>query len=118
VLSATPRGTTLRVLALIVLFLAAAGLGGAIGAIPAVALPEWFGAVRTLIGIVGVAFGIAGGIWVGAAIAHLLADAVRWAAMSWAAGAWAPARRFFGRRREHSGAWLRSTRPTTTATRP
>jgi hypothetical protein len=105
-LRTSPRGTTLRVLALIVLFLAAAGLGGAIGAIPAVALPEWFGAVRTLIGIVGVAFGIAGGIWVGAAIAHLLADAVRWAATSWAAGAWAPARRFFGRRREHSGTWL------------
>ena len=105
-LRVNPRGSTLRVLALIVLFLVTAGLGGFIGAIPAVLLPEWFGAVRTLIGIVGAAFGIAGGIWVGAALTHLLADAVRWAATSWAAGTPAPGRRFFARRREHSGAWL------------
>ena len=101
-----PRGVILRVLALIVLFLVVAGLGGFIGVLPAVALPEWFGAVRTLIGIVGVLLGLAGGLWVAAAIAHVLADAVRWAAVSWAAGTPAPPARFFGRRREHPGAWL------------
>jgi hypothetical protein len=105
-LRTSPRGTSLRVLAQIVLFVAAAGLGGFIGAIPAVVLPEWFGAVRTLIGIAGVVLGVAGGIWVGAAISHVLADAVRWTVTSWAAGAVAPARRFFGRRREHSAVWL------------
>jgi hypothetical protein len=100
------RGSALRVPALIVLFLVVAGLGGFIGALPAVALPEWFGAVRTLIGIVGVLLGIGGGLWVAAAIAHVLADAVRWAAVSWAAGTPAPPARFFGRRREHPGRWL------------
>jgi hypothetical protein len=105
-LRTNPRGTSLRVLARIVLFLVTAGLGGFIGAIPAVALPEWFGAVRTLIGIAGVALGVAGGVWFGAAISHVLADAVRWAVTSWAAGAPAPGRRFFGRHREHSAVWL------------
>ena len=69
--------------------------------LPAVALPEWFGAVRTLIGIVGALLGVAGGLWVAAAISHVLADAVRWAAISLAAGTPAPPGRFFGRRREH-----------------
>lgn len=102
-----PRGRTLRVLARILLFLVTAGLGGFIGTVPAVVLPEWLGAVRTLIGIVGVAFGIAGGLWAGTAVAHLLADAVRWGATSLTAGTMAPARRFFRRRRgEHAGAWL------------
>jgi hypothetical protein len=105
-LRTNPRGKPLRVLALIALFLLTAGLGGFIGAIPAVALPEWFGAVRTLIGIVGTVLGVAGGLWVGAAISHLVADAVRWTATSLAARTPAPARRFFGRRSEHSGAWL------------
>jgi hypothetical protein len=105
-LRTNPRGRTLRVLASMLLFLVLAGLGGFIGVLPAVALPEWFGAVRTLIGIVGVLLGIAGGLWVAAAIAHVLADAVRWAAVSWAAGTLAPPGRFFARRREHSGAWL------------
>jgi hypothetical protein len=105
-LRTSPRGTTLRVLALIVLLLLTAGLGGFTGVIPAVALPGWFGAARTLIGIVGVVFGVLGGIWLGAAISHIAADVVRWAATSWAAGTPAPVRRFFGRRREHSGAWL------------
>jgi hypothetical protein len=105
-LRTNPRGTALRVLANIVLFLVAAGLGGFIGVLPAVALPEWFGAVRTLIGIAGVLLGIAGGLWVAAAIAHVLADAVRWAAISLAAGAPAPPGRFFARRREHPGTWL------------
>jgi hypothetical protein len=105
-LRTNPRGRTLRVLASMLLFLVLAGLGGFIGVLPAVALPEWFGAVRTLIGIVGVLLGIAGGLWVAAAIAHVLADAVRWAAVSLAAGTLAPPGRFFARRREHSGAWL------------
>jgi hypothetical protein len=105
-LRTSPRGTTLRVLALIVLLLGTAGLGGFIGVIPAVALPGWFGAVRTLIGIAGVVLGAAGGLWVGAAISHVLADVARWAAISWAAGTPAPLRRFFGPRREHSGTWL------------
>ena len=101
-----PRGITLRVLAQIVLFLVVVGLGGFIGVLPAVALPEWFGAVRTLIGIAGVLLGIAGGLWLAAVIAHVLADAVRWAAVSWAAGTPAPPARFFARRREHPGRWL------------
>jgi len=105
-LRTNPRGAALRVLALLVLYLTAAGLGGLIGVLPAVALPEWFGAVRTLIGIVGVLFGIAGGLWVAAAIAHVLSDAARWAAISWVSGALAPPARFFARRREHAGAWL------------
>lgn len=104
-LRTNPRGTSLRVLGLTALIAAAAGLGGFLGVLPAAALPEWFGAARTLAGIVGAAFGIAGGLWTGAAIAHILADGVRWAATSWAARTPAPPRRFFGRRREHSGAW-------------
>lgn len=104
-LRTSPRGRTLRVLGLIALFLMTAGLGGFIGVVPAVALPEWFGAVRTLIGIAGAALGIAGGLWVGTAISHVVTDAVRWAAMSLAAGTPAPLRRFFARRREHPGAW-------------
>jgi hypothetical protein len=100
------RGSTLGVLALIALFLVVAGLGGFIGVLPAVALPEWFGAVRTLIGIVGVLLGVEGGLWVATAISHVLADAARWAAISWAAGIPAPPGRFFGRRREHPGRWL------------
>jgi hypothetical protein len=99
-----PRGTTLRVLAQAVLFLLTIGLGAFLGVVPAVLLPEWTGAVRTLIGIAGVALGLAGGIWAGAALSHLIADALRWAVTSWAAGTVAPGRRFF-RRRERSGAW-------------
>jgi hypothetical protein len=99
-----PRGTTPRVLARVVLFLLTTGLGAVIGVLPALALPEWFGAVRTLIGIAGVVLGMAGGIWAGAALSHAIADALRWAVTSWAAGTPAPGRRFF-RRRERSGAW-------------
>jgi len=101
-----PRGASLRGLGLMALFLLTAGIGGFVGLLPAVALPGWFGAVRTLIGIAGVALGLAGGLWVGAATAHVLADAVRWTVTSWTAGTPAPPRRFFGRRREHQGAWL------------
>jgi hypothetical protein len=99
-----PRGTTLRVLAQAALFLLTIGLGAFLGVIPAVLLPEWTGAVRTLIGIAGALLGVAGGIWAGAGLSHLIADALRWAVTSWAAGTVAPGRRFF-RRREPSGAW-------------
>lgn len=99
-----PRGTTLRVLAQLVLFLLTMGLGALLGAIPGVALPEWTGAVRSLIGITGVLLGAAGGVWVGAAVSHVIVGALRWAVTSWAAGTVAPAGRFF-RRRERSGAW-------------
>jgi hypothetical protein len=99
-----PRGTTLRVLALIVLFALTAGFGTFIGLLPAVAMPEWFGAVRTLIGIAGGALGLACGLWLGAAISHLIADTLRWAVTSWDVGTLAPPRRFFGRR-EPSGGW-------------
>jgi hypothetical protein len=103
-LRTNPRGTTLRVLAQGVLFLLAIGIGAVGGALPAVALPEWTGAVRTLVGIAGVLLGMAGGIWAGAALIHLTADALRWAVTSWSAGTVAPGGRFF-RRRERSGAW-------------
>jgi hypothetical protein len=99
-----PRGTALRVLALIAVFALTAGLGVVIGTLPAVWLPEWFGAVRTLIGIAGGALGLACGLWLGAAVSHLTADAVRWAVISWGVGTLAPPRRFF-RRREPSGGW-------------
>jgi len=101
-----PRGQALRVLALGWLYLWTVGLGCFIGVLPAVLLPEWIGAVRTLIGIIGAALGLAGGLWLGAAISHVLTDAVRWTGASLVAGAPAPARRFFGRRGEHSGGWL------------
>jgi len=103
-LRANPRGTTLRVLAQGVLFLVTMGIGAFLGVLPAAALPEWTGAVRTLIGIAGVLLGMAGGIWAGTALIHLIADALRWAVTSWAAGTVAPGGRFF-RRRERSGAW-------------
>lgn len=101
-----PRGRALRVLALLVLYGLTIGWGGYLGVLPAVALPEWFGAVRTLIGIIGVFLGLAAGTWVGAAIAHVWVDALRWAGASLAAGGPAPVRRFFHRRSEHSGTWL------------
>lgn len=101
-----PRGQALRVLGVVWLFLWTVGLGCVAGVLAAVALPEWTGAVRTLIGIIGAVLGIAGGLWLGAAISHVLTDAVRWTGASLAAGAPAPARRFFVRRREHPGGWL------------
>jgi len=100
-----PRWTTLRVLAQGVLFLLTISLGVFVGVLPGVALPEWTGAVRTLTGIAGAVLGAAGGIWLGAAVSHVLADAARWAVISWVARTPAPAGRFFARRRERSGAW-------------
>jgi hypothetical protein len=101
-----PRGRTLRVLALVVLFGLTMGFGGYLGALPAVALPLWFGAVRTLLGIIGVLLGLAAGLWAGAAVTHVWTDTLRWAAASLTAGGLAPAGRFFSRRREHAGTWL------------
>ena len=101
-----PRGRTPRALALVALFGLTLGFGGFFGALPAAALPIWFGAVRTLLGIVGVILGLSAGLWAGAAITHIWADALRWAGASLTAGGLAPVRRFFGRRREHAGAWL------------
>ena len=101
-----PRGRTLRLLALVILYAQTVGWGGFLGVLPAVALPVWFGAARTLIGIIGVLLGMAAGAWVGAAVAHVWMDALRWAGASLTAGGPAPGRRFFSRRREHSGTWL------------
>ncbi len=101
-----PRGQTLRLLALVVLYGMTLGWGGVLGALPAVALPIWFGAARTLIGIVGAILGILAGAWVGAAVTHIWADALHWAGASLKVGGLAPVRRFFGRRREHAASWL------------
>lgn len=103
-LRVSPRGRPLRVLALVVLFALTIGIGVSLGVWPAVALPQWFGAVRTLLGIAGAVAGAAGGIWAGLAIAHLFADALRWGLTSIAVGTLAPPRRFF-RRRERAGGW-------------
>lgn len=101
-----PRGRIIRVLALLVLYGQTMGWGGYLGALPAASLPIWFGAVRTLLGIIGALLGICAGLWVGAAITHRWNDALRWAGASLAAGGLAPARRFFSRRSEHAGSWL------------
>jgi hypothetical protein len=69
-----------------------------------VALPGWFGAVRTLIGIVGGLLGAAAGLWLALAAVHLLVDGLRWGLTSSAVGTMAPVRRFF-RRRERWGGW-------------
>jgi hypothetical protein len=99
-----PRGSGLRVAALIVLFAVTTGLGVFLGVTPAVLLPEWFGAVRTLIGIIGVLAGAAAGIWAGTAVMHVFTDGLRWAVSSWLVRTMAPAGRFF-RRRERSRVW-------------
>lgn len=101
-----PRGRTLRILAMLCLFALTMGLGGFLGVLPAASLPIWFGAVRTLFGVIGGVLGIAAGMWVGAAIMHVWVDALRWAGASLTAGGLAPVRRFFTRRREHQGTWL------------
>ncbi len=103
-LRTVPRGRTARVLAQAALFLLTMGCGILLGLIPAVLLPETTGAVRTLFGVIGAALGAAAGVWLGAAIAHVIGDAVRWLAVSLMAGTAAPLSRFF-RRRKPSGAW-------------
>jgi hypothetical protein len=94
----------LRLLGAISLFFLTIGIGIFLGVLPAVLLPEWFGAVRTLIGIIGGVLGLAGGTWLGAAIMHRTVDALRWAVSSWTARTVAPPDRFFGRR-EPSSRW-------------
>jgi len=88
----------------VVLFAVAISIGVSLGVWPAVALPQWFGAVRTLLGIAGAVAGAAGGIWVGLALAHVFADALRWGLTSATVGTLAPPGRFF-RRRERAGGW-------------
>jgi hypothetical protein len=100
-----PRGRPLRLLVVALWLGLLMGWGGYLGALPAVALPEWFGAVRTLIGIVGSLLGVAAGLWIAAAVTHGFTNALRWLGASWAAGSPAPPRRFFERRSEHAGAW-------------
>jgi hypothetical protein len=99
-----PRTTPLRLLAGTVLFLLTTVFGICLGVLPAVLLPEWFGAVRTLIGITGGVLGAAAGIWLGAAIRNQTVQALRWAVSSWTARTVAPPGRFF-RRREPSARW-------------
>jgi hypothetical protein len=101
-----PRGWALRVLALMALYGLTLSFGGFLGALPAQSLPIWFGAVRTLLGIIGVILGLAAGLWGGAAVTHVWVDALRWAGASLTVGGPAPVRRFFGRRRGHAEAWL------------
>jgi hypothetical protein len=74
------------------------GLGGLIGVLPAEVLPGWIGSVRVLIGIIGVALGAAGGIWVFAALTHVVTDGLRWTFASLEAMMPAPPSRFFQRR--------------------
>jgi len=97
-LRTTPPGTALCMLAAIVTFCVIVALGGLAGVIPAVLLPDWIGSVRVLIGIVGVALGAAGGIWVFAALTHGVTDGLRWAVASFGAMMPAPPKRFFHRR--------------------
>jgi hypothetical protein len=99
-----PRTRPLRLLAVAALFLLTIGFGIFLGVLPALLLPEWFGALRTLIGLIGGVLGLAGGSWLGAAIAHRTVDALRWAVSSWTARTPAPPGRFF-RRREPSARW-------------
>lgn len=99
-----PRSAALRVLAVIVLFAVTVGIAGFIGTVPALLLPGWIGKVRVLIGMVGCALGVAGGIWLFAAITHAVVDSLRWAVASLRAMGLAPPDRFF-RRRGSSQKW-------------
>jgi hypothetical protein len=98
------RGTTLRVMALGVLFALTIGFGCYLGVTPAVLLPEAVGKVRILIGVIGVLAGLGAGVWVGRVVPHLIADALRWAVTSLGVGTLAPPGRFF-RRRKPMGVW-------------
>jgi hypothetical protein len=95
---------TLRALAALVVLCVLVGLGGLIGVLPAVLLPGWIGAVRVLIGIIGVALGMTGGMWLFGALTHVVTDVLRWAVASLQAMTPAPPGRFF-QRREASEKW-------------
>jgi hypothetical protein len=99
-----PRGTVARVLALMVLFLLTIGFAALAGTRPAIALPEWIGAVRVLLGIAGAVLGLFGGGWLFVAVTHVIKDGLRWAVASRSARTLAPPDRFF-HRRERSDAW-------------
>jgi len=103
-LRTAPRGHTPRVLARDAVFFAVVGAAAFVGVIPGAVLPDWFGAVRVLLGLVGAVLGAAAGSWLFAALSHLVNDGLRWAVASCSARSLAPAGRFF-RRRPRSGAW-------------
>lgn len=99
-----PRGNALRVLAALAVFAVTVGIAGFIGTVPALLLPDWIGKVRVLIGMIGCVLGVAGGIWLFAAMSHALLDGLRWVVASVQARGVAPPDRFF-RRRGSSGKW-------------
>lgn len=99
-----PRSAALYLVALLALFVLTTSGTVCLGVLPAVLLPGWAGSVRVLLGIAGVALGLAAGTWLCAALAHLFADAVRWANASLTVGSPAPFGRFF-RRRDRADGW-------------
>jgi hypothetical protein len=94
-----PRGSTLRTLAVLLLFLVLVGLTIFIGLLPSLLLPDWIGKVRILIGIVGGAVGFAAGLWLFTAVTRVIVDGLRWAIASLQASGFAPADRFFSKRK-------------------
>jgi hypothetical protein len=68
------------------------------GALLGVALPDWFGAVRILIGIAGAAAGATGATWLLIRGSRLALGAIRWTAYSLKVRSPAPAAPFFPRR--------------------
>lgn len=66
-----------------------------IGLIPGVALPDWFGDARVLIGIAGVVLGLAAGLWVFRLVSHGVDDSLSWAFASARVRRPAPPGRFF-----------------------
>jgi hypothetical protein len=108
-LRTAPRGTVARVLVAGALGLAVVSAAAIAGIVAVLALPEWIGSVRVLLGIAGGVLGAAAGLWLAMAAYHLALDALRWVAASAQAKTVAPGRRFFGQERSeqpgHSAAW-------------
>ncbi len=77
-----PRGRPPLAITLIALAFATIGCAAFAGALPALALPQWVGSARVLLGIAGVVLAAAGGVWLCVAVSHVAMDAVRWAAAS------------------------------------
>jgi hypothetical protein len=100
-----PRGATLRLLAVLALFIVAIAIPIFIGLLPALFLPDWIGKVRVLIGVVGAAVGFAAGLWLFAAVTHFIVDGLRWAIASIQAAGFAPPDRFFRWRGSESDKW-------------